>query len=63
MSELLQLEKLQKTIRELKELKIIDMPNDFIEEARKISREQIFVTGQLNMLIRVRMILDKYSNL
>jgi len=62
MSELLQLEKLQKTVRKIKEIKVIEMPTDFRDEARKTSREQIYIAGQMNMLVRVGEII-KEANL
>lgn len=58
MSELQQLEKLQKIIRELKSLKVIDIPIDFENEARKISKEQIFMAGQMNLLMRMGKIIN-----
>ena len=62
MSELLQLEELQKTVRKIKEIKVIEMPTDFRYEARKTSREQIYIAGQMNMLVRVDEII-KEANL
>ena len=60
MSELLQLEKLQKAIREIKNLKVINIPSDFIDEARKTSREQLYIAGQMNILIRMAEIIENY---
>lgn len=37
--------------------RIIDMPVDFENEARKISRDQIFRAGQMNILLRIKEIL------
>ena len=57
MGELQQLEKLQKTVREIKRLQIL-VPE--IEPPKnKLSQNQIFAGGQMNMIIRVVEIIDK----
>jgi len=58
MSELQQLEKLQKAVREIKNLKVI-IPT--IEPPpNKLSQNQIFAGGQMNMLVRMAEIIEKY---
>lgn len=58
MSELRQLENLQKAIREIKALKVI---NPTIEPPpNRLSQTHVFVTGQINMLLRITEIIEKY---
>jgi hypothetical protein len=61
MSELQQLEKLQKMRKEIGAIKVVDVPNVLRDELRKTSREQIFMAGQLNVLLRITQIIDKYD--
>lgn len=58
MSELLQLEALQKAIREIKALKVI---TPSVEPPKNhLSQNQIFAGGQMNMLVRMGEIIEKY---
>jgi len=58
MSELEQLEKLQKAIREIKNLKVITPTIE--PPPNKLSQNQIFAGGQMNMLVRMAEIVEKY---
>jgi hypothetical protein len=58
MSELQQLEKLQKAIREIKKLKIITPTIE--PPPNRLSQNQIFAGGEMNMLIRMNEIIEKY---
>ena len=59
MSELQQLEKLQKTVRELRELKVITPTVE--PPPNKLSQNQIFAGGQMNMLSRMTEIIEKHK--
>ena len=59
MSELQQLEKLQKMIKELRELKVVTPTIE--PPPNKLSQNQIFVGGQMNMLLRMIEIIEKYK--
>ena len=58
MSELQQLEKLQKTVREIKALKVITPTIE--PPPNRLSQNQIFAGGQMNMLVRMGEIIEKY---
>ena len=59
MSELQQLEKLQKAIREIKNLKVITPTVE--PPPNKLSQNQIFAGGQMNMLMRMNEMLDEIN--
>ena len=58
MSELEQIERLQRTIRELRALKIIEPKTE--PPKNKLSQNQIFAAGQVNMLVRVNDVINKH---
>ena len=58
MSELQQLEKLQKAIREIRNLRVITPTVE--PPPNRLSQNQVFAGGQMNMLLRATEVIEKY---
>ena len=48
-------------VLEINQIKIVPMTGELESEAKRISRNQIFISGQMNVLTKVGIILAKYN--
>ncbi len=49
-------EKIEEVLRQISELKVVEAPSE--KEFGRLPKGQIFIAGQMNVLLRIKMLMD-----